>query len=639
MTLGAIEMPTLLDTIEGPADLKRLSIPELEQLAAEIRERIVSTITATGGHLASNLGVVELTIALHRCFDSPRDKLVWDVGHQTYAHKLLTGRRERFPTIRQQGGLSGFTERTESPHDCFGAGHASTSVSAALGMAIARDLRGERHHVIAVIGDGAMTGGMAFEALNQAGHLGTRLIVVLNDNGMAISPSVGALSRVFSQRRLNWRYYRAKEEADHMLSHVPLGHEMRYLFRRVKKGLKGIIIPSMFWDEMGFTYIGPIDGHDIAELDTALHKAKGYFGKPIVVHVVTTKGKGHPGAEQDAIGFHGVSPRRSEGAAAEDAPSYSDIVGQTVLRIMREDPRVVAVTAAMIEGTGLTTAATELPSRVFDTGICEQHAVTMAAGLATGGYVPIVAVYSTFLQRAIDQVIHDVCLQGLPVVFAIDRAGIVGEDGKTHQGSFDLSYLGPIPNIVIAAPKDENELQHMLFTAVGAGRPVAIRYPKGRAQGVPLDGELHELAIGRGEQLREGNDVAIVAIGSTVAAALQAADALAERGVECSVLNARFAKPLDEALIVDAARRTGRIVTVEDNALRGGFGSAVVALLEDYAIPGLRTERIGLPDEFVEHGPRRALLAQYHLDAAGIAERIAGSFPELIPSMEAKSKR
>ncbi|MBE0415448.1 MAG: 1-deoxy-D-xylulose-5-phosphate synthase [Dehalococcoidia bacterium] len=615
----------MLDSINEPADLKGLTTPELEQLAAEIRKEIIATVTANGGHLASNLGVVELTIALHRTFESPRDKIVWDVGHQTYAHKLLTGRRELFPTIRQHGGLSGFPERDESPHDHFGAGHASTSISAALGMAIARDLAGESYNVVAVIGDGAMTGGMAFEALNQAGHLGTRLIVVLNDNGMAISPSVGALSRLFYRLRLDSRYYRAREEASQVVTKLPLGAQLSQVGKRVKKGFKGLIIPSMFWEELGLTYVGPIDGHDIAELETALTQVKEYPRKPVLVHVVTRKGKGHSPAEEDAVSFHGVPPNQGTN---ENTPSYSEVFGHTILRLARENPKILAITAAMPESTGLILLAQESPERVFDVGICEQHAVTFAAGLATQGFIPIVAIYSTFLQRALDQIIHDVCLQNLPVIFAIDRGGIVGEDGKTHQGAFDLSFLSFIPNMVLASPKDENELQHLLNTAVRAERPFAIRYPKGSGLGVPLDEKLHELPIGVGEVLRVGEDVAILALGVTVTPALEAARMLAEKGIEATVVNARFIKPLDSSLLLDVAYRTKRVVTVEENALWGGFGSAVLELLESANIHDFRVVRMGLPDEFVEHGPQGLLRAKYKLDAAGIAKRVLSSFFE-----------
>ncbi len=626
-------MVKLLDRINEPADLKELTPSELEQLASEIREEIITTVGANGGHLASNLGVVELTIALHRCFESPHDKIVWDVGHQTYAHKLLTGRRERFSTIRQHGGLSGFAEREESPHDAFGTGHASTSISAALGMAIARDLAGESHNVVAVIGDAAMAGGMAFEALNQAGHLGTKLIVLLNDNGMAISPSVGALSKLFYRLRLDRRYHRAREDASHMAAKLPMGAKLRQVWKRVEKGVKGIIIPSMFWDELGFTYIGPIDGHDITELETVLFQVKKYSHRPTLVHVVTKKGKGHRPAETDAVSFHGVSPNQSK---KESHPSYSEVFGKTVLRLAIENPKIIAITAAMPENTGLSIVADKFPERVFDVGICEQHAVTFAAGLATQGFSPIVAIYSTFLQRAIDQVIHDVCLQNLPVIFAIDRGGIVGEDGKTHQGTFDLSYLSFIPNMVLASPKDENELQHLFYTAVRANRPFAIRYPKGPGLGVPLDEELHELPIGKGEVLRTGDDIAIIAIGSTVAPCIEAAQILADKGIGCTVINACFIKPLDSSLILDAAQRIKRVVTVEDNALKGGFGSAVLELLESSPIHELEVERIGLPDEFAEHGSRDTLRAKYDLDTEGIVKRVLCAFPQLASLVETK---
>jgi len=617
------ESVVILESVNEPADIKGLTLSELEQLASEIRSEIITTVNANGGHLASSLGVVELTLALHRAFNSPYDKIVWDVGHQTYAHKLLTGRREMFSTIRQLGGLSGFTTREESPHDHFGAGHASTSISAALGMAIARDLAGESYNVVAVIGDGAMTGGMAFEALNQAGHLSTRLIVVLNDNGMAISPSVGALSRLFYRLRLDRRYYRATEEASQMVTKLPFGSKLWQAEARIKKAFKGLIIPSMFWEELGFTYIGPINGHDIAEMEAALAQVKESSRKPILVHVVTRKGKGHPAAEEDAVSFHGVSPNQS---GKESAPSYSEVFGQTVIRLAKDNPKILAITAAMPEGTGLNLFSHQFPERFFDVGICEQHAVTFAAGLATQGFIPIVAIYSTFLQRALDQIIHDVCLQNLPVIFAIDRGGIVGDDGKTHQGAFDLSYLSFIPNMVLASPKDTNELQHLLYTAVRANRPFAVRYPRGSGSGVHMDDVLHELPIGEGEVLRVGDDVAILAIGATVAPALEAAQRLVENGIQATVVNARFIKPLDSSLILDLAYRTKRVVTVEENALEGGFGSAVLELLQGASIPGFRLERIGLPDEFVEHGSQGLLRAKYNLDADGIQRRVIISF-------------
>ncbi len=627
------ESSLVLDSINQPSDLGGLTPQQLEQLAAEIRGRIIEVVSANGGHLASSLGAVELAIAIHRVFESPQDKIVWDVGHQAYAHKLLTGRRERFHTLRMQGGLSGFPAREESPHDPFGTGHASTSISAALGIATARDLAGDGYNVIAVTGDGALTGGMSFEALNQAGHLRTRLIVILNDNGMAIAPCVGALSRLFSRLRINRRYYRAEQEASQMVARMPLGPKLWRLWGMALKGLKGLIIPSLFWDELGFTYIGPIDGHDIAELEPALSQARDYARKPVLVHVVTTKGKGYSSAEDDAEGFHGVSPAPGK---VKNAPTYSEVFGKTLLHLAKEDPKVVAITAAMPEGTGLNLFADEIPQRFFDVGICEQHAVTFAAGLATQGFTPVVAIYSTFLQRALDQVIHDVCLQNLPVIFAIDRAGIVGEDGKTHQGAFDLSYLSFIPNLVLAAPKDENELQHLLYTAVKAKRPFAIRYPRGSGTGVPLDEDWREIPVGEAEVIREGGDIGILAIGVSVAPASEAALRLGEKGIQSTVVNARFIKPLDSSLIQSLAQRTKRLVTVEENAIKGGLGGAVAELLQSARIGDIQMERIGLPDEFVEHGPPNTLRAEYGLDAEGIERGIVSFFPNLMPSIETK---
>ncbi len=631
-------MTSRLTCINGPADLKKLGPQELEQLAADIRQELVATVTNNGGHLASNLGVVELTIALHNAFDSPQDKIVWDVGHQSYVHKLLTGRRKQFATIRQHGGLSGFPDPDESPHDAFGTGHASTSISAALGMAAARDLAGDSYHVIAVIGDGALGGGMALEAVNHAGHLGTRLIVVLNDNGMSISPSVGAISRSLSRLRLSRRYQRTKRDADLVISKLPGGRQIWQAARRVKEGIKRLLLPTMIWEELGFTYVGPVDGHSLAELKSAFERAKAYTDGPIFIHVVTRKGMGFSPAETDAVAFHGVSPN---GVRRPAAPSYSKVFGETVLRIAKEDPRVVAITAAMPEGTGLNLMARELPERVYDVGICEQHAVTFAAGLAKQGFIPVVAIYSTFLQRALDQVIQDVCLQNLPVVFALDRSGVVGDDGKTHQGAFDLSYLGFIPNMVVVAPRDENELQHMVCTAVRAGRPMAIRYPRGQGWGVALDKELKRLPVGKGTVLHDGGsnpDIAIVALGSTVVPALEAANSLSRVGIRCLVADARFARPLDSALILEAAGLAGRVVTVEENALCGGFGSAVLGLIADAGVQA-RVERLGLPDEFIAHGTQELLRAQCDIDATGIARRVLAAFPELATKGEYSASR
>jgi 1-deoxy-D-xylulose-5-phosphate synthase len=617
----------LLDRIDDPRALEGLTPPELEQLAAEIREVLVETVSENGGHLASNLGVVELTIALHRIFDSPNDKLIWDVSHQSYVHKLLTGRRHRFPTLRQYGGLSGFTRREESPHDPFGTGHASTSISAALGMALARDLAGERHHVVAIIGDGALTGGMALEALNHASHLHTKIIVVLNDNGMAIAPNIGAVSKMLNLFTRSPRYEHVKADTKRTLTHLPLGRRILRFLSSLKARIKGALIPSAFWEKLGFSYIGPIDGHSIRDVEAALRRARDAKTKTTIVHVLTEKGKGYAPAEEDSARFHGLAPNGHSPNGAP--PSYSEVFGQTVLRLMKQDRRLVAVTAAMCEATGLDPAAQAFPDRVFDVGICEEHAVTLAAGMASRGFVPIVAIYSTFLQRAFDQIVHDVCVQNLPVVFAIDRAGIVGEDGRTHQGAFDLSYLRCLPNLTVAAPKDEDELRHLLCTATNLRAPMAVRYPRGRGVGVPLTGEPHELTVGKSEVLRSGDDVTIVAVGPVVWAALAAAEEMAASGVDCAVVNARFVKPLDGDMILSLASKSGRLVTVEENVLAGGFGSAVLEAMESAGLAGVRVERIGLPDVFVEHGPQELFRSMFDLDADGIARRVRAAFPEL----------
>ncbi|MFH1646511.1 MAG: 1-deoxy-D-xylulose-5-phosphate synthase [Chloroflexota bacterium] len=628
-------MPRLLDKIDSPADLKGLSLAALEELAAELRDEIITTVTTTGGHLASNLGVVELTIALHRVFDSPRDKIIWDVGHQSYVHKLLTGRRREFGTLRQYGGISGFTCRDESEHDSFGAGHASTSISAALGMAIARDLAGDDYKVVAVIGDGAITAGMAFEALNQAGHLGSKLIVVLNDNGMSISPTVGALAKLLSRVRFDQHYRQAKKKGQQIITSLPLGKKLWNLSEEIKGRFKGFLMPMAIWEALGITYVGPIDGHNIHDLETVLKQVRDSATKPALVHVITTKGKGHTPAESDAVYFHGVPAR---GGGENTVPSYSEVFAQTMLRLAREEPRLVVVTPAMPEGNCLSIVAAEFPGRVFDVGIAEQHAVTFAAGMAAQGYIPVVAIYSTFLQRAFDQIIHDVCLQNLPVVFAIDRGGIVGDDGKTHQGTFDISYLTLIPDLTVASPKDENELQHLLYTAVRAGRPMAVRYPRSAGLGVKLDTVLHEIPLGQAEMVRYGDDVAILALGASVAPAVAAAEKLAQKGIGVAVVNARFAKPLDASLINDLAGKVKCIVTVEENVLNGGFGSGVNRLLQESGHCDLTVKNIGIPDEFVEHGTQAVLRAKYGLDADGIVRHVLELFPEGRGGFSLKSK-
>jgi 1-deoxy-D-xylulose-5-phosphate synthase len=617
---------SILNRLDDVRQLRALSPKELKRLADEIRQKLLDTVAVTGGHLSSNLGVVELTIALHRAFESPKDKIVWDVGHQGYVHKLLTGRRDRFDTLRQYGGISGFLSREESPHDHFGAGHAGTSVSAALGMAAARDLKGEQYHVVAVIGDGSLTAGMALEAMNHAGHLGARLIVVLNDNEMSIAHNVGAIAKMLDRVRTDPRYHRAKEDLEQVMQKLPMGGQATQAGRRVLHGIKALVLPNLLWEELGFTFVGAVDGHDLEEMEEAFDRAKEYT-KPTVIHVLTRKGRGYGPAEEDSTKWHGVAPN---GSGNRKRLTYTKVFGQALLREMREDPRVVAVTAAMPDGTGLVIPESEFPNRVFDVGIAEQHAVTFAAGLATQGQLPVVAIYSTFLQRSYDQVIHDVCVQKLPVLFALDRAGMVGDDGKTHQGLFDLSYLRLVPELVVAAPRSENELQNLIHTGIrhiaGGGVPFAVRYPRGSGTGEPLDEQPRLLPVGKAELLRDGDDLAILGIGNTVAFALEAADLLAARGVSCAVVDARYVKPLDEELLLDVARRCRRVITVEENVVSGGFGSAVLELLAARRVQGVRVEVIGVPDEFVEHGTPEILRGKYGLNGPGIARRAEEAF-------------
>jgi 1-deoxy-D-xylulose-5-phosphate synthase len=610
------EVSNILDRINGPSDVKGLSRDELGQLCSELRELLVSKVSENGGHLASNLGVVELTVALHRVFDSPKDKIIWDVGHQSYVHKLLTGRREQFASLRQYQGLSGFPDRDESLHDAFTTGHGGTSISAALGMALARDRAGDNHHVVAVIGDGCLTCGMTYEALNHAGHLGTRLVVVLNDNGMSISPTIGAIARRLNVVRTTRGYIRAKKQTNRLLSSLPGGKKVYRALRRLREGVKAMVMPTMMWEQLGFTYLGPIDGHNTNELETVLTQAKDYY-KPVIVHALTTKGKGYKPAEDNPTRFHGLSPRS---ANLSTMPTYSQIFAQTVGGLLRDNPKVVVISAAMVEGNSLSSLVKEFPQRIYDVGISEQHAVTLAAGLATQGFIPIVAIYSTFLQRAFDQVLHDVCLPDLPVIFTVDRSGIVGEDGKTHQGIFDLSYLGLMPNMIVCAPKDGRELQDLLYTALNIEHPMAIRYPRGRGTDVSLATELHQLPIGKAEIMKQGEDVVIIGIGSTVMPALEAAEHLALRGIDAMVINARFAKPLDTELILDVGSHTKKMVVVEENVLSGGFGAAVLELLEQAGASDVRVKRLGIPDEFVTHGKPDFLRSLYHLDALGIAK-------------------
>ncbi|MBN9391496.1 MAG: 1-deoxy-D-xylulose-5-phosphate synthase [Chloroflexi bacterium] len=623
-------MAGLLNSITGPEDLKRLSLDQLKELSADMRHLLQETVFQTGGHFASNLGTVELSIALHYVFNSPVDKLVWDVGHQAYPHKLLTGRVDRFSTIRQYDGLCGFLERSESVHDSFGAGHASTSISAGLGMAVARDLKGENFSVVSIIGDGALTGGMALEALNNAGSLKTPFIVVLNDNEMSISKNVGALSKYLDRVRADKMYLRAKDEFEHAMGKLPLGGEMLSLAKRVKKSVKDMVLPSTIWEELGFIGLGPVDGHDIAQLIETFQLAK-EAKLPVFIHAITVKGKGYAEAEvsvEGRIGYH-ARPNKLNPGVAPKGPKYEDVFGNTLIKLAETDKKILAITAAMRSGTGLDKFSQVYPERFFDVGIAEQHAVTFAAGLATEGFKPVAAIYSTFLQRAYDQVLHDVCLQNLQVIFAMDRAGIVGDDGKTHQGMFDISYLRCIPNIVLMAPKDENELQHMLYTATQHRGPIGLRYPRGASYGVEMDKEFKALPIGKGEILREGEDLALVALGSEVYPAMEAAEMLAERGIRAAVINARFIKPLDEELLLETARKYRRVVTVEEAALAGGFGSAVMELFEMRGLNEVEVHRVGVRDHFVTHGAQSLMREKEGLDPASIASQVEAWFPEL----------
>ncbi|MGD9495289.1 MAG: 1-deoxy-D-xylulose-5-phosphate synthase [Armatimonadota bacterium] len=621
-------MPIRLEDIRSPRDLKGLRLHELEELAAQLRARIIQTVSRTGGHLASNLGVVELTLALHTVFDSPADKIIWDVSHQSYAHKLLTGRYESFPRLRQHGGVSGFTRRDESEHDPFGAGHGSTSISAALGFAEARDLRGSHERIVAVIGDGALTGGLAFEGLNAAGHQGVDLTVVLNDNEWSIAKNVGALSSHLALLRANVTptYRRAREDLSRMLERLPMGQSMVLAMDRFREGVKGMVIPGMLFEHLGFTYLGPIDGHDLGDLIDILEHAV-RIPEPVLVHALTRKGKGYGPAEEDPRTFHSIGPfdvDTGRPLSKSERPTYSAVFGDALCQMAREDDRVVAITAAMLDGTGVECFNRTYPRRTFDVGLAEEHAVTFAAGLAAAGMRPVVAVYSTFLQRAYDQIVHDVCLQNLPVVFALDRAGVVGDDGPTHHGVFDLCYLRHIPNMTVMVPCDEGEMRDMLATALALGTPASLRYPRGEGRGVDLQRPPQTLPVGKAALMREGTDAAVVAVGPIVYEALQAAQALAEEGIEVAVVNARFVKPLDEELICSLARTTGRIVTAEEGALAGGFGSAVVELLADAGLGGVAVRRLGIGDEFVPAGDRAALLAGWSLSAGGIADAVRG---------------
>ena len=612
----------LLDRIDAPSDLKTLTRRELAQVAQDARDTIISVITERGGHLASNLGVVELTLALHRVFDSPKDHIVWDTTNQLYTHKLVTGRRNEFKDIRLEGGISGFGEPSESPHDTLCAGHAGTGLSIALGVAEAAEKLQKDSWTIAVVGDGAMTSGSSFEALNNIVHINPdKFVVVLNDNGMSISENIGFLTNWRKRLITHPEYHAAVKRMKRLSKKVPTGDTIYGLVKRFNDGLSSFIVPTMFWTEMGFQYLGPVDGHDFKQLEETLGQARVPTGRVPLVHVVTHKGHGYRPAEHDPVKFHQPS---SPLGAGSGAPTYSKVFAQTLKRLMGEDESIVGISAAMLEGTGLVEVRSEFPDRVFDVGIAEQHAVSMAAGMASAGLNPVVSIYSTFLQRAFDQVVHDVCLQNLPVTLIADRAGIVGEDGKTHHGAFDISYLRCLPNAVVAAPMDENELQHLVFTAYKHDGPFAIRIARGAAVGTPLDEDLKELPIGKGSVLREGGDVAIFGLGRSVAAALEAAEILSQRGVECTVVNALFAKPLDVDLLLDAARKARRIVTVEENVLAGGFGSGVLEALAEAGMHDVSVHRIGMPDSFIEQGTAADQRRRLQLDAEGIVAQVIG---------------
>jgi 1-deoxy-D-xylulose-5-phosphate synthase len=626
----------LIQHINSPADLRRLKVEQLPEVAAEIRQYIIETMARVGGHTGASLGAVELAVALHYAFDTPHDRLVWDVGHQAYAHKILTGRRDALPTIKQYDGLSGFLRRDESEYDTFGAGHASTSLSAALGMAIARDREGQSHHVAALIGDSSLAGGMAMEAINQAGHLKTRLVVLLNDNEMSIAPAVGALTGYLNRLREAQGYHRFKDEVGDVLRAVPsFGERLHHAAKTVKDAIAAAVLPGALVNELGFKYIGYVDGHDTQALVQALREAQQITDGPVIVHALTTKGKGFPAREKNYYAWHATGPFDPKTGAAikssASAPTYTALFGKTLCELMARDEKIVALTAAMPDGTGIDMVLEKYPERSFDVGIAEQHCVTFAAGMSTEGLKPVCAIYSTFLQRAFDQLVHDVCLQDLNVKFCMDRAGIVGSDGPTHHGLLDIAYLRAVPNMLVMAPKDEGEMRDMLYTMVEHTGPAAMRYPRGNGVGADIARAPELLEIGRGEILRdEGGDVAIVAYGSMVHPSIAAAERLARDGIAATVVNARFVKPLDAGLLLALARTKRLIVTVEEAYLAGGFGSAVMELLEENGLlDGLRLVRMGVPDRIVTHGDAKLLLAKYGLDADGIYTRVKGSIEVL----------
>jgi 1-deoxy-D-xylulose-5-phosphate synthase len=617
---------SILEKINYPDDIKKLEIAELKTLAGEIREKIIETVSKSGGHIASSLGVVELTLAIHYVFDTPRDKLIWDVGHQSYAHKIITGRKDRFHTLRQKGGISGFPRREESDYDVFNVGHSSTSISAAAGIAEAICLKNEDFKVIAVIGDGSMTAGMAFEGLNWTGGRGKDLLIILNDNEMSISPNVGAMSSYLNRVMTGQRITKLRTEIKGFLKTIPsIGDKMLKFTKQAEESLKAFIVPGVIFEELGLQYVGPLEGHRLDHLIKNLENVK-KLKRPVLVHVITKKGKGYKFAEEDPSRFHGIGPfditTGKNLADSNSDPSYTEMFGKTMVKLAREDSRIVAITAAMTHGTGLEQFSEEMPDRFYDVGIAEQHGTTFAAGLATEGFIPVVTIYSTFMQRAYDQVLHDICAQKLPVVLALDRGGVVGKDGATHHGLFDYSYLRSIPNIVVMAPKDENEFQHMLKTAVECGCPVSVRYPRGKGVGVSIDDTPRSLEIGKGEVILDGNDIAIVAIGCTVCPAVAASEKLKAEGISAMVINSRFVKPLDEELLCDVAKSIKKVITVEENVLMGGFGSAVLEMFEKAGIYDVTVKRLGIRDEFAEHATQTELRSMYGIDEDGIAKTV-----------------
>ncbi|MFA6392145.1 MAG: 1-deoxy-D-xylulose-5-phosphate synthase [Patescibacteria group bacterium] len=612
----------LLEKIKNPNNLKKFSVSELDEIAKELRETIISTVAVNGGHLASNLGVVELTLALHYVFDSPLDKIIWDVGHQSYVHKLLTGRYDEFPTLRMHRGISGFPKITENEHDAFGTGHSSTSISAALGILEGRDQNKERFKVIAVIGDGALTAGLAFEGLNHAGQSKKDLIVILNDNEMSISPNVGALSAYLRRIMMSNGYNKFRKETRDLLKRIPhIGEPVLKIAQKAEDTVKGASIPGVLFEELGFEYIGPLDGHKVGDLISVIRSYKDVKG-PVLIHVITKKGKGYDAAEKNPEIFHSAGPFdiKSGKMHASSGQSYSNIFGNYLAELAEKDKRIVAITAAMTDGTGLTEFAKRFPDRIYDVGIAEPHAATFAAGLATQGLKPVVAIYSTFLQRAYDEIIHDICLQNLPVVFAIDRAGIVGNDGPTHNGSFDFSFLRHIPNLVLMAPKDGHELKQMLRTALSLNKPVAIRYPRGSEAENKKDTLLDIIPVGKSEVLREGKDLLLIAIGSTVETAISAAGKLSEKGIDTCVINARFVKPLDTEMINSKSEQIKKVIVIEENSVMGGFGSAILEQFADNNITDIKIKLIGIPDSFIEQGTQSILRQKLGLDVEGIVK-------------------